>query len=100
MNSKKSINSFQMKEDRTPGYLSKIFCQFFNNFSALLLSKIYVIDIFNMVTYFQIFLTSRSTEILIVSNFWLGVYLRHSSRDRPSRDPNYFLFFPPHNIIY
>ena len=47
---------------------------FTNNFSALLLHKINVLDILNMVDYFQIFLILQSTEILMKSNFWLGMY--------------------------
>ena len=36
MVSEKTINSFEIKKDRLPDYLSKIFFyQFFNNFSAL-----------------------------------------------------------------
>ena len=58
-----------------------IFCfrQFVNNFSALLLWKICIFDIVNVVDVFQIFVISRSTEILFVSNFWLGVsiYVKH-----------------------
>ena len=50
------------------------FLQFFINFSALLLCEIYLSDIFNMVDFFQIFVVSRSTEIIIVPNFWLVVY--------------------------
>ena len=34
----------------------------------------YGFDFFNVVNFFQIFVMLRSTEILIVSNFWLGVY--------------------------
>ena len=43
--------------------------QFVHNFSALLLFKIYDFDFFNMVDFLQIFVISRSTEILIVLNF-------------------------------
>ena len=50
MNSKKSINSFEMKKDGLPDYLLNnfYFYQLINNFSALLLFKINVIDIFYM----------------------------------------------------
>ena len=34
----------------------------------------YVCDFFNMVDFFRIFIISQSTQILIVLNFWLGVY--------------------------
>ena len=42
---------------------------FYSNFPALLLCKIKVFDIFIMVDCFKDFIISRSTEILIKSNF-------------------------------
>ena len=61
------MNSFQWKIGRTPYYLwaNYFLGQFINNFSSLLLWKISVFDFFNMLDFFQIFVTSRSTEILI-----------------------------------
>ena len=48
--------------DRLPDYsLDK----FVNKFSALLLCKINFLDIFDVGDFFQIFVVSRSTEILI-----------------------------------
>ena len=76
MDSEKSINSFKIKKDRSPDYLcdNDLFQHFLNNFSSLLLCKIYIFDFFNMVDFFQIFFISGSTEILIVLNFWLIGY--------------------------
>ena len=37
-------------------------------------SSSYPISIFNMGDFFQMFVISQSTEIMIVSNFWLRVY--------------------------
>ena len=77
MNSEKYINSSEITKRlghliiyRTVGFFSHSF----NNFSTLLLCKIHGFDIFNMVDFFQIFVTSRISKILTVSNFWLGVY--------------------------
>ena len=60
----------------------QIVYQFVNNFSALLLCKINVLVFFDTGHFFQIFVISRNTEILIESNFWLGMYspciLNHS----------------------
>ena len=76
MESEKSITSFKMKKGMLPEHLSNIFFYLFvNKFSALLLCKINVLDIFNMGDFFQIFVISRTIEILIESNFWLGTYL-------------------------
>ena len=52
-----------------------MFLEFFNNFLALLLCKINVLDIFDVRDFLNIFVISRSTEILIKSNFWLRVYV-------------------------
>ena len=78
MDSEKSINSIEM--EKRIWYLiiyRKILLsnQFVNNFSALLLCKINILDIFDMSDVLQIFVTSRHTEILIESNFWLGKYV-------------------------
>ena len=54
--------------------MGKFFSAIFDKFSALLLCKIYVFDIFNMVNFLLIFVISQSTKILIVSNFFLEVY--------------------------
>ena len=43
-----------------------IFGHFFNNFSALLLRKIYVFDFLNRVDFVQVVIKPRSIEILIV----------------------------------
>ena len=55
------------------------FCQFVNNFSALLFCKMYFFDIFNIIEFFKMFVISRSIEILIVANFWLEVYTSTSA---------------------
>ena len=52
-----------------------MFFEFFNNFLALLLCKINVLDIFDVRDFLNIFVISRSTEILIKSNFWLRMYV-------------------------
>ena len=59
----------------SPDYLldKHFFHQFINNFTPLL-CKMNVIDIFNVVDFFKIFVISESTEILIESNLWSGVY--------------------------
>ena len=52
MDYKKSINSSQMKKSIGQLIIYKtilFLLQFFNNFSALLLCKIYVIDFFNVI---------------------------------------------------
>ena len=51
-----------------------LFHQLVNNFSKLSLCKINVFDIFNMV-FFQIFVISRSSEIMIEPNFFLGIFV-------------------------
>ena len=46
------------------------------NFSTLLLFfKINIFDFFEMGDFLQIFVISRKTEILIESNYWLGMYV-------------------------
>ena len=51
MNSGKSMNSFEMKKDRSPNYLWDNFCgNFFNNFLTLLSCNINVFDTFNILT--------------------------------------------------
>ena len=67
---------FKIKKDGLPDNLLKnyFFYQFVSNFLALLLCKINVLDIYDMGDSIQIFFTSWNTEILIESNFWLGVY--------------------------
>ena len=73
MEPEKSINSFEiLKTDTSPDYLwDNFFWQFVKNISELLLlCTICLLDIFNIVDFFQIFLPS--TEIL--SHFWLVVY--------------------------
>ena len=74
MDSKKLINLFEIKKNRSPHYLWDHFSNNLNNFSTLSLPKIYIFDIFDMVDFFQICVIFRSTEIVIVANFWLGVY--------------------------
>ena len=71
MNSEQSINSVEIKMNRSPDYLldNYFFLQFFDNFSALLLCEINVLDIFNISDFFQFFVITRRTEIVIVSNF-------------------------------
>ena len=51
------------------------FINFLNNVSTLLLCKINLLDIVDIGDFFQIFIISRSTEILIRSNFFLGMYV-------------------------
>ena len=41
----------------------------------LLLRKMNGLNLFNMDDIFHIFITSRNTEILIDSNYWLGMYV-------------------------
>ena len=77
MDSKKSINLFQTK--KIIGYLI-IHCTiiFFTNlyiFSELLLCKINVLDFSDMDDFFLIFIISRNTQILIESNYRLGMYV-------------------------
>ena len=55
-----------------PDYLlhNSFLNKFVNNFLALLLlRKINVLDIFDMGDFFQIFVVSRTTKVLIESNF-------------------------------
>ena len=73
MDSTKSINSFE-KKIHLIIYGTIFFWQFVNNFSALLLWKIYFFHFFNVINFFQVFIISRSTEILMVLNFLLRVY--------------------------
>ena len=59
-----------MKKDRLPHYLfNNFFFKFVNNFEKLFLYKINVFDIFDRNDFFQTFVTSRSTKILIESKF-------------------------------
>ena len=60
MDFKKSSNSFDTEKNRLPNYLlHNIFWPIFNNFSALILCKINVPDIFNKNDFFQIFYILR-----------------------------------------
>ena len=76
MDSEKSMNSF--KTEVRIGHLiifgTIFFLKQFVNFSALLLLKMNVLDIFNIIDLLTIFVISRGTKILIESN-WLGVYV-------------------------
>ena len=73
---KKRINSYgfwkinkiirNLKKNESPDYLWNNY--FFRQFSTLLLRNICVFDIFNVVDFFQNFVISRSTEILISLN--------------------------------
>ena len=76
MKSEKSINWFEIekREGYLIMYVLNIFYQFVKYFSALLLCKINVLDIFDMGDFFQILFVSQSTEILIESNFLLEMY--------------------------
>ena len=57
-----------------------VFCQFVNEFSALLLYKIIFFAIFDTVDVLKIFVISRSTEILMKWNFWPRLYwVKHHS---------------------
>ena len=80
MNVEKSINLFEMKKSHLTWFFIKhyFFKQFINNFSALLLCEINIMDIFDMGNFFQIFVISRSTEILIEPKFCFGMYVRFS----------------------
>ena len=77
MDSVKSIVSFKIKK----GYVTRLsikqsfFHQFVNNFSALLLCDINFLEIFDIGGFFQTFFITRSTEIVIELNFWLGIYV-------------------------
>ena len=51
------------------------------NFSALLLCKVNVLDFFDTGDFFQIFVISRNTEILIEWNYWLGMYVPNILKD-------------------
>ena len=68
------IKKMIIKKDTSPDYLWDIFLSnLLITFRHYYYAK-YAFVIFNTVDLFQIFVTSQSTEILIVSNFWLGVY--------------------------
>ena len=74
------INKFiwKLKKNKSPDHLLRNFFlyQILNIFSALLLlCKINVLEVFDKGDFFQIFVISRSTKILIESNFWLGIYV-------------------------
>ena len=57
-------------------FIEQLFCcRVVNKFSVLLLYKINVLGIFDTDDFFQIFVISRSAEILIKSNFPLGMYM-------------------------
>ena len=53
--------------DTLPDYLLNNYCfyKLIDNFSELLLCKINVLDIFDIGDFFQIFVLSRNTEIVI-----------------------------------
>ena len=51
--------------------------EFVNNFQELLLSKLNVLDMFDMGNFFQIFVISRNTDIIIESNFLAGMYVSY-----------------------
>ena len=63
------------EKERLPDYLLKnyFFYQFVNDLPALFLYRINLLGIFGMGEFLQIFIISRSTEVLIESNFWLGM---------------------------
>ena len=65
------------KKDSLPDYWLNnfFFLQFCNNFLTLLLCKMNFFDIFDVGNFFQFFVRSQSTEILMKSNFWLGMYV-------------------------
>ena len=71
------MNSFETKKERLLDYLLNNYSvyRFVNNFAALLLCKINVLDFFEARDCFQICVTSRST--VIESNYWLGIYMPH-----------------------
>ena len=61
MDSEKSMNSFEKKRNIYGHFIIYgpiLFLQFPYNFSAFLLCKIYLFEIFNMVDFFQIFIIS------------------------------------------
>ena len=76
MNFKKLLNSFENKKRiRSLIIYRTIFLNLFlNNFLALLLFKTNAVEIFDVGDVKKKFI-SRSTEILIELNFWLGLYV-------------------------
>ena len=74
VDSKKSINSLTIIKQSSPGYLWEyyFFRQFVNNFSALLLCKKYVFDIFNMVDF--------SFNFCYISKYWNSDCIKHLAR--------------------
>ena len=77
MDYKKSINSFEMKKRIGRLIIEQFFFyQFVNNFSSLLCCKINVLHFFDMGDFCQIFVKLQVTEILIESNYCLGMYVQ------------------------
>ena len=78
MDFEKSISSFEIKEISVAWLLNIYFSeQILNTFPPLLLCEINVLDNFDMGDFFQIFFISQSTETLIESNVWLGMYMSY-----------------------
>ena len=75
MASKKSTNLFLLMLPNET--LNQIFNQLVNNVSSLLLCKKNVLEIFQVANFLSTFVTSRSTKILIQSNFCLRMYVRY-----------------------
>ena len=77
--------------------INYFFYQFDNNFLVLLLYKINVFNIFDVGDFFQIFVISRSTEILIKSTLWLVMYVLYILNPLDPNAPNlahcFFSFF-------
>ena len=73
--------NLKWKKDKLLDYLlnNSFLYQLINNSPALLLWKIKVFDLFfdviYLMIYFQIFVISRNTKILIESNYCLGIYV-------------------------
>ena len=64
------------KNGRLLNYLlgNNFFNRVVENFSELL-RKVNILDILNLVNFWKIFVVMQNTEILIESNFWLGMYV-------------------------
>ena len=66
----------KQKNGRLLNYLlgNNFFNRVVENFSELL-RKVNILDILNLVNFWKIFVVMQNTEILIESNFWLGMYV-------------------------
>ena len=73
------INTFIWNEKRISNliiyYNNYFLYQLISNFAALLLCKMNFFGFFDIGDFFQIFVTSRNTKILMETNYWLGMYV-------------------------